>query len=69
MNFALGFSAFHTFAVNTILLPRELRSSWLQRGVLLFCGVFFLTISALGMHQALHDVGVLPTVCAVCPSL
>jgi hypothetical protein len=68
MNFALGFSAFHAFAVNSILLPRPLRSGWLQRGLLLFCGVFFITISALGMHQALHDVGVLPPACAVCPA-
>jgi hypothetical protein len=56
MNFALGFSAFHTLAVNTRLLPRELRPGWFMRVALLACGLFFIGISALGMEKAVFDL-------------
>ena len=56
MNFALGFSALHTLAVNLILLPRELRSGWFMRICLVGCGIFFISLSVLGLHKALSDL-------------
>ena len=56
MNFALGFSSFHTLAVNLVLLPRELRPGWFLRGSLVFCGLFFLTVSALGLYRILSPI-------------
>jgi hypothetical protein len=46
MNVALGFSALHTLYVNRTLLPRELRPGWLMQAGTIFCGLFFLLISA-----------------------
>lgn len=43
-NAALGFSCFQVLAVNTILLPRELRPNWFMRVGLLVGGVFFTTL-------------------------
>ena len=57
MNFALGFTALHTLAVNTILLPKPLRPGWLGRIGITACGVFFIVISCLGCVQALKDLG------------
>ena len=54
-NFALAFSAWHTIAVNTFLLPRELRPGWLQRIGLVLAGCFFLS---LGVMSALRLAGV-----------
>ena len=59
MNFALGFSALQTLAVNLILLPRPLRPGWFLRGGLLACGLFFIAISLLGLNKALIDLGIL----------
>jgi hypothetical protein len=59
MNFALGFSAFHTLAVNLIFLPKPLRPGWVARFGLVGCGVFFIGISVLGFPQALRDLGIL----------
>ncbi len=53
MNFALGFSSFHTLAVNRILLPRELRPGWFYGICLVGCGVFFIWLSVLGLHKTL----------------
>ena len=57
MNFALGFSSFHTLAVNLILLPKQLRPGWFLRGSLVFCGIFFMTVSALGLYRILYPLG------------
>lgn len=46
-NYALGFSCFHTLAVNLILLPRQLRPRLWQRIALILGGVFFLSIGML----------------------
>ncbi|MCH7686526.1 MAG: Nramp family divalent metal transporter [Planctomycetes bacterium] len=49
-NFALGFSCWHTLAINVLLLPKELRPNWFVRIGLLLSGAFFwlvATISAL----------------------
>lgn len=59
LNFILGFSALHTLAVNVILLPKPLRPGWFSRIGLVGCGLFFMTISVLGAHQALIDLKVL----------
>ncbi|MBX3438546.1 MAG: Nramp family divalent metal transporter [Planctomycetaceae bacterium] len=46
-NFALGFSAWHTLAVNLTLLPRELRPGWFVRIALFLAGLFFWVIATL----------------------
>ncbi len=53
MNYALGFSALHTLAVNTILLPRELRPGWFMRVALALAGIFFLTLATITTLEAL----------------
>lgn len=45
-NVALGFSAFHTLAVNRLLLPKPLQPNLLMQLGLVACGVFFLGITA-----------------------
>jgi hypothetical protein len=55
-NFALGFSCWHTLAVNTLLLPRALRPGWFMRIALILGGVFFL---ALGVLTTLNQLGML----------
>jgi len=47
MNVALGFSSLHTLYVNRTLLPREMRPNWFMQLGTIFCGVFFLAISAI----------------------
>lgn len=59
MNFALGFSAFHTIVVNRTLLPRALQAGHFTRVALLGCGIFFITLGVLGLRRALVDVGLL----------
>jgi hypothetical protein len=54
-NFALAFSAWHTIAVNTLLMPKELRPGWFQRIGLVLAGCFFLS---LGVMSALKLAGV-----------
>jgi hypothetical protein len=54
-NFAFAFSAWHTIAVNTLLLPKELRPGWAPRIGLLLGGCFFLS---LGVMSALKLAGV-----------
>ncbi len=54
-NLALGFSCFHTIAVNTILLPPQLRPNWFVRIGLVCGGCFFLMLSAI---TAYHTWGV-----------
>jgi hypothetical protein len=53
-NFALGFSCWHTLAVNTLLLPRELRPRWYEQTALILAGVFFTIIAVL---STLHMMG------------
>jgi hypothetical protein len=59
MNFALGFTAIHTLAVNHILLPKELRPGWLGKIGTAACAVFFIGISILGLPGALRAVGLM----------
>jgi hypothetical protein len=46
-NYALGFSCWHTIAVNRLLLPQQLRPGWLRCLGLLLAGAFFLAIAVL----------------------
>jgi hypothetical protein len=55
-NFALGFSCFHTLAVNALLLPRPLRPGIFPRLILVFGGLFFL---ALGVLTTLNQLEML----------
>jgi hypothetical protein len=50
-NFAFAFSAWHTIAVNTILLPRELRPGWAQRFGLFLAGLFFFSLGTISVLQ------------------
>jgi hypothetical protein len=55
MNFALGASALHALYINRTLLPRELRPNrFMQTGVVL-CGLFFFTISAVGLANLIQQ--------------
>ncbi len=55
-NFALGFSCFHTLAVNLLLLPRELRPGWFVRLAMIAAGLFFTALAAV---SALEKLGYL----------
>jgi hypothetical protein len=50
-NFAFAFSAWHTIAVNTTLLPRELRPNSFQRIGLFFAGLFFFGLGTISVLQ------------------
>jgi hypothetical protein len=53
-NFALGVSCWHVLAVNTILLPREIRPGWTIRIALVVSGIFFF---GLGVLVTLRNFG------------
>lgn len=55
-NYALGFSCFHTLAINLTLLPPQLRPGWTIRIGLCCAGLFF---SSLAVVTTLKLVGVL----------
>lgn len=55
-NFALAFSAWHTLAINTILLPRPLRPNWFSRIGLVLAGVFFTFLGVMATMQLYNDV-------------
>jgi branched-subunit amino acid transport protein len=54
MNFALGFSCFHTLVINLILLPRELRPGWFPRIGLTLGGVFFSVLATITAIETLR---------------
>lgn len=54
LNYALGFSCFHTLAVNLVLLPRELRPNWFIRITLVLGGLFFTALSTLSTLDRLN---------------
>jgi hypothetical protein len=56
-NSALGFSSFHVLAVNTILLPKEIRPNWLMRLGLIGSGVYFVLLAIVAAMQELHYFG------------
>ena len=47
MNLALGASALHALYVNCTLLPQAVRPNWFIRIGVVFCGLFFFTISGI----------------------
>ncbi|HTI51410.1 MAG TPA: Nramp family divalent metal transporter [Planctomycetaceae bacterium] len=47
MNLALGSTALHSLYVNKTLLPPELRPNWFMQLGVIFCGLFFLGITAI----------------------
>ena len=53
-NFALGFSCWHTLALNVILLPRELRPAWPIRIALALAGVFFFLLGTAALSTYLN---------------
>ncbi len=55
-NFALAFSAWHTLAINTILLPRPLRPNWFNRIGLVLAGVFFTFLGVMATIQLYNEV-------------
>ncbi len=55
-NAALGFSCFHVLAVNTILLPKELRPSWFMRIGLVISGLFFTALTTITTLHLLHKI-------------
>jgi Mn2+/Fe2+ NRAMP family transporter len=56
-NAALGFSSFHVLAVNTVLLPRELRPNWFIRCSLVLGGLFFIALAVISALKVLHELG------------
>ena len=52
-NAALGFSCFHVLAVNTILLPKEVRPGWHIRVGLVLGGLFFTTLTTISTMKLL----------------
>jgi hypothetical protein len=52
-NFALGFSCWHTLALNLILLPKQLRPNWFVRISMFLAGLFFLTVATISAMQKL----------------
>jgi hypothetical protein len=56
-NFALGFSCFHTVAVNTLLLPKPLRPGWFVRIGLVLGGIFFTLLGTIASYQRLVELG------------
>lgn len=55
MNFALGFSCFHTLVVNMTLLPKPLRPGWLARIGLTLAGLFFLTLATITAIETIRQ--------------
>ncbi|MEX0611127.1 MAG: Nramp family divalent metal transporter [Pirellulales bacterium] len=55
-NVALGFSCFHVLAVNTILLPREIRPGWFIRIGLILGGLFFTALAIIFTMKTLGYV-------------
>lgn len=52
-NFALGFSCWHTLAVNVKLLPEKLKPNWFVRIALFLSGAFFFFIATVSALQKL----------------
>lgn len=56
MNAALGLTAFHTLAVNCILLPREVRPNWFMRIGMVLCGLFFIGIAVVTTPKTVREL-------------
>jgi hypothetical protein len=56
-NAALAFSCFHVLAVNTILLPKEIRPNWFIRIGLVLGGTFFAALTVITVMATLKKLG------------
>ncbi len=56
-NLALGFSCWHTLAINSLLLPRELRPGLLAKTSLVLGGLFFMLLFVVTLASALGELG------------
>jgi len=54
MNFALGFSCFHTLVINLTLLPKPLRPGWFARFGLAAAGIFFFSLATISAAEILR---------------
>ena len=54
-NLALGFSCWHTLAINTFLLPRELRPGWFARTTMIVGGLFFMLLFVVTLTSAIRE--------------
>jgi hypothetical protein len=54
MNFALGFSCFHTLVINWTLLPKPLRPGWFATVGMAGAGVFFFSLAAISAVETLR---------------
>lgn len=54
MNFALGFSCFHTLVLNHVLLPKELRPGWFAKAGLIGAGIFFFSLAVITAIETLR---------------
>jgi hypothetical protein len=55
-NFALAFSCLHVVVINSVLLPKPLRPSWIVRTLLTFTGLFFLTVAIIAAIDLTHKL-------------
>jgi hypothetical protein len=46
-NLALGFSCWHTLAINLTLLPSQLRPGWFMRIGMVLGGMYFVTLGVI----------------------
>lgn len=53
LNFALGFSCFHTLVLNHILLPKQIRPGWFMSTGLFLSGIFFTFLATLTLMKEL----------------
>jgi hypothetical protein len=56
-NFALGFSCWHVIAVNSLLLPKQLRPHLFIRVVLMLGGMFFTLLGVAATIKTLDELG------------
>ncbi len=56
-NAALAFSCFHVLAVNSILLPKEIRPNWFIRIGLVLGGLFFAALTVVAVIATLKKLG------------
>lgn len=50
-NFAMGFSSLHLLFMTHKLLPKQLQLPWFLRILLVFCALFYITISTIALRQ------------------
>jgi len=56
-NVALGFSCWHTLAINLTLLPKPLRPGWFVRCALLLAGAYYMMLGTFAIAQTTGILG------------